>query len=167
MFEFSLCFLADSVINLVSDSSRLGLRSGYEEFPLFRRYNPSPTALYCPPAYTFSFTFFISRPRLLSWAWIAASPSEVSVLLVLEDVPFLGVFSHFLDGYFSISGSFGRSVECQYAILSSQNTPYCLEKHIRRLDYRIQYDDLGRRFDTSYPTGGYGVSGDQSEHNTI
>ncbi|GJU65466.1 hypothetical protein Tco_1476866 [Tanacetum coccineum] len=36
MFEFSSCLLADSAINLASDSSRLGLRSGYEEFPLFR-----------------------------------------------------------------------------------------------------------------------------------
>ncbi|GJU67646.1 putative ribonuclease H-like domain-containing protein [Tanacetum coccineum] len=36
MFEFSSCLLADSSINLVSDSSRLGLRSGYQEFPLFR-----------------------------------------------------------------------------------------------------------------------------------
>ncbi|GJT62002.1 hypothetical protein Tco_1005535 [Tanacetum coccineum] len=35
MFEFSSFLLADSAINLVSDSSRLGLRSGYEEFPLF------------------------------------------------------------------------------------------------------------------------------------
>ncbi|GJY60784.1 hypothetical protein Tco_0461441 [Tanacetum coccineum] len=66
-----------------------------------------------------------------------------------------------------------RSVECQYAVLSSQNTPYCLEKQIRHLDNRIQYAVLGRRFDTSYPTGGYGVcggygvSGDQSEQNTI
>ncbi|GJS10935.1 hypothetical protein Tco_0367731 [Tanacetum coccineum] len=36
MFEFSSCLLADSTINLASDSSRLGLRSGYEEFLLFR-----------------------------------------------------------------------------------------------------------------------------------
>ncbi|GKB33168.1 hypothetical protein Tco_0872569 [Tanacetum coccineum] len=36
MFEFSSCLIADSTINLVSDSSRLGLRSGYEEFTLFR-----------------------------------------------------------------------------------------------------------------------------------
>ncbi|GJR10385.1 hypothetical protein Tco_0793037 [Tanacetum coccineum] len=36
MFEFSSCLLADSEINLVIDSSRLGLRSGYKEFPLFR-----------------------------------------------------------------------------------------------------------------------------------
>ncbi|GKF34399.1 hypothetical protein Tco_0107599, partial [Tanacetum coccineum] len=69
MFEFSSCLLADSAINLVSDSSRFGLRSGYEEFLLF----------HC-------------------WAWIAASPSEVSVLLVLEDVP----LCHFWE-YSSIS----------------------------------------------------------------
>ncbi|GJU31330.1 hypothetical protein Tco_1174919 [Tanacetum coccineum] len=35
MFEFCSCLLADSAIILVSDSSRLGLRLGYEEFPLF------------------------------------------------------------------------------------------------------------------------------------
>ncbi|GJU42971.1 hypothetical protein Tco_1200237 [Tanacetum coccineum] len=29
------------------------------------------------------------------------------------------------------------------------------------IGYRVQYDILGRRFDTSYPTGGYDVSGDQ------
>ncbi|GJV17499.1 ribonuclease H-like domain-containing protein [Tanacetum coccineum] len=57
MFKFSSCLLADSAINLVNDVSRLVLLSGYEEFPLFR-----------------------------CWAWIAASSSEVSVLLVLEDV---------------------------------------------------------------------------------
>ncbi|GKC64257.1 hypothetical protein Tco_1096855, partial [Tanacetum coccineum] len=48
MFEFSSCLLADSAMNLVSNSSRLGLRSGYEEFPLFRWYNHGPAALYCP-----------------------------------------------------------------------------------------------------------------------
>ncbi|GJW98826.1 hypothetical protein Tco_0180634, partial [Tanacetum coccineum] len=53
-----ICPISNSAINLVSDSSRLGLLSGYEEFPL-----------------------------LLSWAWIATSPLEVSVPLVLEDVP--------------------------------------------------------------------------------
>ncbi|GJZ40638.1 hypothetical protein Tco_0587524 [Tanacetum coccineum] len=51
-----------------------------------------------------------------------------------------------------------RSVECQYAVLSLQNTPYCLEEQMRRLDCIIQYVVLGRRFDTSYPTGGYSVS---------
>ncbi|GJW79088.1 hypothetical protein Tco_0140770 [Tanacetum coccineum] len=52
-----------------------------------------------------------------------------------------------------------ESVECQYAVLSSQNTLYCLEEHIRCLDCRIQYDVLGRRVDTLHPTGGYAVSG--------
>ncbi|GKA44436.1 retrovirus-related pol polyprotein from transposon TNT 1-94 [Tanacetum coccineum] len=51
-----------------------------------------------------------------------------------------------------------KSVECQYAVLISQNMPYCLEEQIRHLDYRIQYVVLGRRFDMSYPTSGYGVS---------
>ncbi|GJS20561.1 hypothetical protein Tco_0449193 [Tanacetum coccineum] len=52
-----------------------------------------------------------------------------------------------------------KSVECQYAVLISQNMPYYLEEQICRLDCRIQYAVLGRRFDTSYPTGGYSVSG--------
>ncbi|GJR04966.1 hypothetical protein Tco_0527950 [Tanacetum coccineum] len=57
-----------------------------------------------------------------------------------------------------------RSVECQYAALNSQN---CLEEQIRCLDYKTRYAVLSRKLDTSYPTGGYGVSGDQSEQNTI
>ncbi|GJS16449.1 hypothetical protein Tco_0410921 [Tanacetum coccineum] len=36
MFEFSSYLLANSAMKLVSDSSRLGLRPGYEEFLLFR-----------------------------------------------------------------------------------------------------------------------------------
>ncbi|GJZ45808.1 hypothetical protein Tco_0593404 [Tanacetum coccineum] len=31
-----ICPISDSAINVISDSSRLGLRSGYKEFPLFR-----------------------------------------------------------------------------------------------------------------------------------
>ncbi|GJS90846.1 leucine-rich repeat-containing protein [Tanacetum coccineum] len=54
-----------------------------------------------------------------------------------------------------------RSVEYQYAVLSSQNTSYCLEEQIRRLDCKTHYAVLGRKFDTSYPTGGYGVSGNR------
>ncbi|GJQ97809.1 hypothetical protein Tco_0008948 [Tanacetum coccineum] len=68
----------------------------------------------------------------------------------------------------SLSGlSMSRSVEYQYAVLYSQNTPYYFKEQIHRLDCRIQCVVLGRRFDTSYPTGGYGVSGDHSEQNTI
>ncbi|GJS70856.1 hypothetical protein Tco_0703697 [Tanacetum coccineum] len=48
----------------------------------------------------------------------------------------------------------------QYAILITQNTPYCLEEHIRHLDCRSQYAILSGKADMSYPTGGYGISVD-------
>ncbi|GJW66349.1 hypothetical protein Tco_0120773 [Tanacetum coccineum] len=50
------------------------------------------------------------------------------------------------------------SVEGQYVVLSLQNTQYCLEEQdtLFRLQKSI---GCGRRFDTSYPTGGYAVSG--------
>ncbi|GJU11153.1 hypothetical protein Tco_1133549, partial [Tanacetum coccineum] len=54
----------------------------------------------------------------------------------------------------------------QYAILIIQNTPYCLEEQIRRLDCRNQYAILSGKVDTSSPTGGYGVSVDLLEHDT-
>nr|GEW71090.1 hypothetical protein [Tanacetum cinerariifolium] len=74
MFEFSSCLFADSAMNLVSDSSKVCLRSGYEEVLLLR-------CVY------FLVDFLNSLPRLLSWACIAASPSEVSVFLAFKDVP--------------------------------------------------------------------------------
>ncbi|GJX11678.1 hypothetical protein Tco_0201537 [Tanacetum coccineum] len=40
------------------------------------------------------------------------------------------------------------------------NTPYCLGEQILCLDCRIQYIVLGRRFDMSNPTGGYGILGE-------
>ncbi|GJR83645.1 probable magnesium transporter NIPA8 [Tanacetum coccineum] len=46
---------------------------------------------------------------------------------------------------------------------SGKNTPYCLEEQIRRLDCRSQYAVLSGKVDTSYPTGGYGISVDLSE----
>ncbi|GJY59548.1 hypothetical protein Tco_0459440 [Tanacetum coccineum] len=55
------------------------------------------------------------------------------------------------------------SAEGKYAVLIIQNTPYCLEEHIRCLDCRNQYAVLSGKVDTSYPTGGYGVSVDLSE----
>ncbi|GJR18127.1 hypothetical protein Tco_0966654 [Tanacetum coccineum] len=55
------------------------------------------------------------------------------------------------------------SAEGQYAVLITQNTPYHLEEQIRHLDYRSQYAVLSGKVDTSYPTGGYGVSVDHSE----
>ncbi|GJU78035.1 hypothetical protein Tco_1275105 [Tanacetum coccineum] len=36
MFEFSSCLLADSAMNLASDSTIVSLRAGYEEFLLLR-----------------------------------------------------------------------------------------------------------------------------------
>ncbi|GKC81799.1 hypothetical protein Tco_1137516, partial [Tanacetum coccineum] len=59
-----------------------------------------------------------------------------------------------------------RSVECRCAVLMLQNTPYCLEEQLCCLDCRDQYVVLSRRVDTSYPTGGYGVSVDLSEQDT-
>ncbi|GKB72145.1 hypothetical protein Tco_0933557 [Tanacetum coccineum] len=59
-----------------------------------------------------------------------------------------------------------RSAEGQYAVLIIQNTPYCLEEKICFLDCRDQYVVLSRKVDTSYPTGGYGVSVDLSEQDT-
>ncbi|GJT39417.1 hypothetical protein Tco_0939282 [Tanacetum coccineum] len=47
------------------------------------------------------------------------------------------------------------------------NTPYCLEEQIRRLDCRSQYTVLSGKVDTSYPTGGYGVSIDLSEQDSL
>ncbi|GKG38399.1 hypothetical protein Tco_0460111, partial [Tanacetum coccineum] len=58
------------------------------------------------------------------------------------------------------------SAEGQYAVLITQNTPYRLEEQIRHLDYRSQYAILSGKVDTSYPTGGYGVSVDLSEQDT-
>nr|GFA27176.1 hypothetical protein [Tanacetum cinerariifolium] len=113
MIEFSSCLLVDSTINLDNDSSIVSLR-----------------------AYTFSFTFLICLPRLLSWAWIAASPSEVSVLLKVDrtlanSIP-RGL--EFRKASFLSENTPFESVEWQYAVLISQNTQYCLEEQIRRLD---------------------------------
>ncbi|GJQ96351.1 hypothetical protein Tco_0007490 [Tanacetum coccineum] len=59
------------------------------------------------------------------------------------------------------------STKGQYAVLIIQNTSYCLEEQIRFLDCRDQYVVLSGKVDTSYPTGGYGVSVDLSEHDTL
>ncbi|GKA10582.1 hypothetical protein Tco_0690015 [Tanacetum coccineum] len=60
-----------------------------------------------------------------------------------------------------------ESVERQYVILSLQNTPYCLEEQdtLFRLQQSIRC--LDRRFDTSYPTGGYAVSSGVPEQSTL
>ncbi|GKB22596.1 hypothetical protein Tco_0861997, partial [Tanacetum coccineum] len=58
------------------------------------------------------------------------------------------------------------SAEGQYAVLTLQNTSYCLEEQIRCLDCKDQYVVLSVRVDTSYPTGRYGVSLDLSQQDT-
>ncbi|GJY02228.1 hypothetical protein Tco_0360380 [Tanacetum coccineum] len=96
----------------------------------------------------------------LLYSEIAAIPLEVSVLLVLEDVP--------LCHFWEYSTIFWMSILASVAVLEVRRiefTEYAVlfRKQIRRLDCETQYDVLIRRFDTLYPTNGYGVSGDQSE----
>ncbi|GJX23979.1 hypothetical protein Tco_0228424 [Tanacetum coccineum] len=59
------------------------------------------------------------------------------------------------------------SAEYLYVVLSLQNTPYRLGEQdtLFRLQKLIRC--LVIRFDTSYPTGGYPVSGDLPEQNTL
>ncbi|GKB44742.1 hypothetical protein Tco_0889684 [Tanacetum coccineum] len=69
-----------------------------------------------------------------------------------------------------LHSSSGLSISRQAGIgLLNVSTPYrvygirrIVREQIRRLDCKTQYDVLSRRCDTSYPTGGYGVSGDLS-----
>ncbi|GJS91278.1 retrovirus-related pol polyprotein from transposon TNT 1-94 [Tanacetum coccineum] len=61
-----------------------------------------------------------------------------------------------------------QSVECQYAVLNLQNTPYCLDE--QDTSYKLQNINtlcLYRRSDTSYSTGEYAVSGFQPEQKAV
>ncbi|GJX26073.1 hypothetical protein Tco_0232369 [Tanacetum coccineum] len=62
----------------------------------------------------------------------------------------------------SSSGELDSTIPGQYTVLITQNTPYCLEEQIRRLDYSSQYAVLSGNVDTSYLNGGYDVSVDIS-----
>ncbi|GJS34229.1 hypothetical protein Tco_0532611 [Tanacetum coccineum] len=57
--------------------------------------------------------------------------------------------------------------EYQYARIEILRIRRIVEKQIRRIDSKAPYAVLIRRLDTPYPTGGYAVSVDQSEQNTI
>ncbi|GKE42493.1 hypothetical protein Tco_1469777, partial [Tanacetum coccineum] len=145
MFEFSSCLLAASAINLVDRVHR---------------------NMYSKLLLKFFLLPFMDN---LLYSVIAASPSEVSVLLVLEDVP----LCHFWE-YLSISWMAILASAAVLEGLLNVSTPYCVYgirridgEQIRHLDCKTQYTVLSRRFDTSYLTGGYDVSGDQSEQNTI
>nr|GEW42926.1 hypothetical protein [Tanacetum cinerariifolium] len=56
--------------------------------------------------------------------------------------------------------------EGRYAVLITQYTLYYLEEQTHHLDCRSQYAVLSGKVDTSYPTGGYGISVDLSEQDT-
>ncbi|GJS11291.1 hypothetical protein Tco_0368087 [Tanacetum coccineum] len=72
----------------------------------------------------------------------------------------------------TVTNSSSLPIECRTTMNSSVlhsllnvSTPYrvygichIVGEQIRRLDYKTQYVVLSRRFDTSYPTGGYGLS---------
>ncbi|GJZ86867.1 hypothetical protein Tco_0658477 [Tanacetum coccineum] len=59
------------------------------------------------------------------------------------------------------------SSEGQYVVLSLQNTRIVWKNRIHCLGCRKNTLYLGRKFDTSYPTGGYAVSGVLPEQNTF
>ncbi|GKB14745.1 hypothetical protein Tco_0848668 [Tanacetum coccineum] len=95
-----------------------------------------------------------------------------SISLVLARASLVAI-SKLLSSFGSSEGDYTSSViirdavlSGQYAVLNLQNTLYCLEEHIRCLDYRDQYAILSGKVDTPYPTGGYGASVDLSEHDT-
>ncbi|GJY74223.1 hypothetical protein Tco_0478654 [Tanacetum coccineum] len=52
-------------------------------------------------------------------------------------------------------------------LLPYQNTPYYLDEHDTLFRLQKSIRCLVRRFYTSYPTGGYAVSGGLPEHNTF
>nr|GEU34981.1 hypothetical protein [Tanacetum cinerariifolium] len=56
-----------------------------------------------------------------------------------------------------------RSVECQVRRIEFTEYAVLFGEQIRYLDSKTQYAVLNRRIDTSYPTSGYGVSGDQTK----
>ncbi|GKA91297.1 hypothetical protein Tco_0813167 [Tanacetum coccineum] len=60
-----------------------------------------------------------------------------------------------------------RFVECQYVVLSLQNTPYCLEEQDTLFRLQKSIRCMSRRFDTSYLTGGYAISGNLPEQSTL
>ncbi|GJZ92644.1 hypothetical protein Tco_0664709 [Tanacetum coccineum] len=250
IYEFSSCLFADSAMNLVSDSSNVCLRSGYEEFPLLRCFSGNGTfrvkdlfsgniepiikqdyflhinqivlgtfhqeLLKSFPSSKEAFVMFLLkvvnllyflcsassdlRLQLRTWEKLEAlldleSPMEYEIISSSEcslmsknkssfgelDSTRPGVseilfferdtLSRFSKGMINTPYSINLntpygSAEGQYAVLTLQNMPYCLEEQIRCLDCRDQYVVLSGRVDTSYPTGGYGVSLDLSQQDT-
>nr|GFA11003.1 hypothetical protein [Tanacetum cinerariifolium] len=184
-----------SSMNLVSDSSNVYLRSGYEEFPLLRWLEKGFRLVLAESCKFPPFSLQCKQLQLRTWENLKAlldleAPLEyeiknksssgeldftrpgVSKSLLIERNTLSG-FSKVLLLYQMINTPYSinlntpyGSAEGQYAVLTLQNTLYCLEEQIRCLDSRDQYVVLSGRVDTSYPTGGYGVSVDLSEQDT-
>nr|GEV24299.1 hypothetical protein [Tanacetum cinerariifolium] len=125
-----------------------------------------PNPLSCKTLLIFSIC--ISKNSTISWMATLASAAAlegefdsmrlgVSKSLLFERI-FVPVFPKKTDTLYSINMNTPYvSFEGKYNVLSLQNTSYYLEERIRCLDCSIQYDVLGRRFDTLYPTVGYAV----------
>ncbi|GJQ98110.1 hypothetical protein Tco_0009249 [Tanacetum coccineum] len=118
---------------------------------------------------------FLCRLQFRTWEKLEAlldleSPQEYEIISLSENKSSSGELDSTRPdekyAVFSSSEYAVLSAEGQYAILITQNTPYCLEEQIRRLDCRSQYAVLSEKVDTSYPTSGYGVSVDLSEQDT-
>ncbi|GJV23969.1 hypothetical protein Tco_1376664 [Tanacetum coccineum] len=159
MIEFSSCLLADSAINLVD------------------RVHPTMYSRLIPKFFLLPFVDNLSFVEL---AWIADKTVRSFSTLGLEDVQcaiFSKYFCHLLNAILaSVAVLEGGQYLSRNLVLRTSHVvidpdgwflSYLLAAPIRRLDSKTQYDVMIRRFDTSYPTGGYGVSGDQSEQNTI
>nr|GEV26996.1 hypothetical protein [Tanacetum cinerariifolium] len=139
--------------------------------------NLGPAALYCPPVragekylyrnFIFKASqFVIKRDSLFLSQRLAAPIKDIGQARALFDLESPWGYKMInTPCSIDLNTSYG-SAEGQYAVLILQNTVYCLEEEIRCLYCINQYVVLSRRFDMSYPTGGYGVSVDLSEQDT-
>ncbi|GJS00490.1 hypothetical protein Tco_0316998 [Tanacetum coccineum] len=152
-----LCLFTDSAMNLVSDSSNVVFRSkvrrisrccvGRESSALLLLYNPK-----------------VDRSGNGTFRVKDLSSGNIEPIIKQD---------YFLHISQIVLGTFHQDTELlpgglsQYAVLTIQNTPYCLEEQLRCLDCRSQYAVLSGKVDR-YPTAWIGVSIDifLSEQNT-
>nr|GEY07161.1 hypothetical protein [Tanacetum cinerariifolium] len=160
-----------SSMNLVSDSSNVYLRSGCEEFPLLRWLEKGFRLVLAESCKFPPFSLQCKQLQLRTWENLKAlldleAPLEYEIKNKSSsgelDFTRPGVSKSLLIERNTLFG-FSKG---QYVVLTLQNTLYCLEEQIRCLDCRDQYVVLSGRVDTSYPTGGYGISVDLSEQDT-
>ncbi|GJV03145.1 hypothetical protein Tco_1336714 [Tanacetum coccineum] len=117
MFEFSSCLLADSAINLVDSVhrtvySKLLLKFSLLPFMDNPLYSVVPYIVRIRPEQrTLLIYFLYFSSEIVELGLDSSKPVRsfsTSGSRRCSIVLFLGVFSHFLDGYFNISGNFGR-----------------------------------------------------------